>query len=112
MQSQGAQPDPTREIAREPSSFRDAFSRARLAALESTGFDEPQSVRAGMPTREHRHGQVAAARTFEVRIEKREGKRKRQVAAWNAIGRDGWELVAVTDRHGFFRRERTERDQL
>lgn len=100
MQSRSPQPDPP------PSSFRAAFSRARVEALEATAGDGVPGAGAG----EHgsaRESGGRPVRRFEVRIEQRHGKRKAQEAAWNGLGRDGWELVAVTEEHAFFRRERT-----
>lgn len=42
-------------------------------------------------------------RQFEVRRVKRRGKD--DVERWNALGRAGWELVAVAGKHAYFRRE-------
>lgn len=43
---------------------------------------------------------------FEVRIERRRGKRSVDGSRWNELGDDGWELVAVDGKHAFFRRQR------
>lgn len=102
MHSRSEESDPDRA----PSSFRAAFSRARVEALESALTDGE-----GAPSRSERSAQgdpdARAARTFEVRIERRRGKRRAQQAAWNRLGGAGWELVAVTEKHAFFRRERS-----
>ena len=43
--------------------------------------------------------------TYEVRIEKRLGKRRDDARRWNALGMEGWMLVAVVGKQAFFRRE-------
>ncbi len=77
-----------------PSPFRAAFDRARVEA--SSGIAptrEPLDVTA--------HPERAA---FEYRLERRRGKRSADVADWNVLGRDGWELVGVTGKHAAFKR--------
>ncbi len=90
MQSQSAQRDPDDPLERGSSPFRAAFSRARVESL-ATG---------GLPA----HAELL--RVFEYRVEKRRGTRRADVAAWNALGLDGWELVGVTKKHAAFKRER------
>lgn len=43
---------------------------------------------------------------FEIRIEKRRGKRSANTRRWNKLGDEGWELVAVVGKEAFFRRIR------
>lgn len=71
-----------------PSPFREAFDRARSEALQGTG------------------GPIAAldVPTFEYRLVKRSGKRSADETDWNALGRNGWELVSVTRKHAAFKR--------
>lgn len=75
-----------------PSPFRSAFARARV---EARGAGDPPVAA------------VAAARErrvrFEVRIEKRRGRRADE-ARWGKLGLDGWELVSVVGKRAFFRR--------
>ncbi len=81
------------------SSFQMAFSQAR---------SESRSVNLGMisePVLE----QVPATddpvlRTYEVRIEKRTGKRSSDAERWNKLGKQGWELISVVGKQAFFRR--------
>jgi hypothetical protein len=87
MQPQAEARDP-RRLVEEPSPFRDAFARARLESFGMGAVTEPT---AGRPM-------------FEVRIEKRRGKRAVDAARWNLLGQDGWELVAVRKKHAYFRR--------
>ena len=41
---------------------------------------------------------------FEYRLVKRRGKRSADEAAWNELGRAGWELVALTGEVAAFKR--------
>jgi hypothetical protein len=74
------------------SPFRAAIGRARIEALSGSG-----------PVLEQ-HRAAAERPAFEYRLVKRRGKRSAEVAAWNDLGRKGWELVGVTDRHAAFKR--------
>lgn len=93
MQSQHAHRNPRRSSGQEPEGtpFRAAFSRARGESLAA----------GGVPVHMER------LRVFEYRVEKRRGKRKADVALWNKLGRAGWELVGVTEKHAAFKRVRT-----
>jgi hypothetical protein len=75
------------------SPFRTAFGRARIEALTATS-----------QLREPRDRTSANDADFEYRLLKRKGKRSAEEACWNALGREGWELVAVTRRHAAFKR--------
>jgi hypothetical protein len=77
-----------------PSPFRAAFDRARVEALSATGPAREALDIADDPERP----------AFEYRIERRRGKRSADVADWNALGLDGWELVGVTGKHAAFKR--------
>ena len=83
------------------SSFRTAFSQARLESrsvgVEMIGEHDPVPESATDP-------QIA---TYEVRIEKRSGKRSHDVAHWNKLGQEGWELISVVGKQAFFRRDHT-----
>ncbi len=81
------------------SPFRAAFARARE---EGVAVVEPQ--RAPLGNTAPPPG-IAVAR-FEVRIEKRRGKR--DASRWTALGNDGWELVTVVGKRAFFRRRRSD----
>ena len=74
------------------SPFRTAFGRARIEAFTATGptCESPQDG-----------GERAE---FEYLLLKRRGKRSAEESAWNEFGREGWELVGVTDRHAAFKR--------
>ena len=76
-----------------PSPFRAAFGRARIEALG-----------AGAPTLHDDRSDVRRTQ-FEYRIERRSGKRRRDLKRWNKLGRAGWELVAVTGKRAYFKRE-------
>ncbi len=112
MQPQSAHHDPGRGISPGGSSFRDAFSRARLEALDASGTEPasdasaaaapPRKKRAKRP--HHAAAAATAAHVFAYRIEKRRGSRKQQQAAWNALGQEGWELVALSPKHATFKR--------
>ena len=75
-----------------PSPFRAAFGRARHEALAATA--PPPSapeLELGPPD-------------WEFRLVERSGKRKHEQERWNALGRQGWELVGITGRHAAFKR--------
>jgi hypothetical protein len=98
MQEHAAErePYPTGES---PSPFRHAFGRARVEALAAGGLmleDEPQAAKS--------KGKRAARIRFEYRLERRRRKRSADEADWNALGRQGWELVGVTGKHAAFKR--------
>lgn len=76
-----------------PSPFRAAFGRARIEALG-----------AGAPPLHDDRSDVCRPR-LEYRIERRSGKRRRDLKRWNALGRVGWELVVVTGKLAYFKRE-------
>lgn len=92
------------------SPFRAAFTQARLegriagdvmvAAHASKRKRERKTVKTRPAT------PAPAADGFEVRIEKRRGKRAMDASRWNELGHDGWELVAVVGKQAFFRRDR------
>jgi len=69
------------------SSFRTAFSQARRES-RSVGVER-----------------IGERATYEVRIEKRSGKRSEDVARWNNLGQDGWKLISVVGKQAFFRRD-------
>jgi hypothetical protein len=82
-----------------PSPFRHAFGRARVEALAAGGLaleDEREAT-----TNE---SESAAHPRFEYRLERRQNKRSADEADWNALGRQGWELVGVTGKHAAFKR--------
>ena len=77
-----------------PSPFRAAFGRARIEALSATG-----------PARESLGAEGVGQRPeFRYRLLKRRGKRSAEEAAWNELGKKGWELVGVTNTHAAFKR--------
>jgi len=75
-----------------PSPFRAAFGRARIEALAGTGVG-----------REAETGLDEQA-AFEYALVKRGKKRSADERLWNALGREGWELVGVTGKHAAFKR--------
>ena len=75
-----------------PSPFRAAFGRARIEALAGTGVG---------PEAEARGDEQPA---FEYTLVKRGKKRSGDERLWNALGREGWELVGVTGKHAAFKR--------
>ncbi len=82
------------DTAVSPSPFRAAFGRARIDALSATG-----------PVRESRGVDIAIERPeFEYRLLKRRGKCSAEEAAWNKLGKKGWDLVGVTSKHAAFKR--------
>jgi len=78
------------------SSFRTAFSQARRES-RSVGVERIGERAPGTDA-----PQLA---TYEVRIEKRSGKRSEDVARWNNLGQDGWKLISVVGKQAFFRRD-------
>jgi hypothetical protein len=79
----------------ERSPFHSAFSQARResrgAGIEMIRSKDPDPMEPERPT-------------YEVRIEKRSGKRSADTARWNELGRQGWELVSVVGKKAYFRR--------
>jgi hypothetical protein len=90
MQTNRLVPDDAEGLAHH-SSFRTAFSQAR---------DEGRGVSLDVAA-------VHQAARYEVRIEKRAGKRAADAACWNRLGQQGWMLVAVVGKQAFFRREQS-----
>jgi hypothetical protein len=80
-----------------PSPFRDAFGRARGEALAAGGLSLEDDRQAG-------DNELRTGTSFEYRLERRRGKRSADEADWNALGRQGWELVGVTEKHAAFKR--------
>ena len=77
-----------------PSPFRAAFGRARIEALSAAG-----------PARESLGAEGVRQRPeFMYRLLMRRGMRSAEEAAWNWLGRKGWELVGVTSKHAAFKR--------
>lgn len=112
MPPQSAQHDPGRGISPGGSSFRDAFSRARLEALDASATEvAADATEAVAPPRRkrkkrphHAASAATAAHVFTYRIVKRRGSRRQQQGAWNALGLEGWELVALSRKHATFKR--------
>jgi hypothetical protein len=86
--------------AAERSSFHSAFSQARgesrSVGVEMIRSKDPESIQPDRPR-------------YEVRIEKRSGKRSADAARWNELGQQGWELISVVGKQAFFRRIATNR---
>ena len=93
-----AGPDPVQSIP-SPSPFRDAFGRARVEALTAGGLPIEELDRLGQAG-----PRAVALPVWEYRLEKRVGKRSADEADWNALGREGWELVGLTEKHAAFKR--------
>jgi len=89
------------EASEEGSSpFRAAFGRARVEAAAAVGAPLEQSA-----------DRIRESPGFEYRLVKRAGRRSAEQAAWNALGRQGWELVGVTGKQAAFKR-RLDRSDL
>jgi hypothetical protein len=100
--------DPEAHLVEALSPFRAAFARAReegTAVMDSQRPDRPEPQR--VTSDEERVGRSeSTSGRFEVRIEKRRGKRSADSTRWNKLGDHGWELVAVVGKEAFFRRIR------
>ena len=85
-----------------PTAFRDAITQARREAVEVLPQFGPVAPPVAI--------EVVAARAspprFEYRVERTKGSRKRRARALAAMGRRGWELVAVDDGFAYLRRPR------
>jgi hypothetical protein len=79
------------EMSQAPTAFREAISRARL---ETVDVVPPLGT---VP-------EEAPPARFEYRVERTKGRRKRRAAVLDALGRQGWELVAVDDGYAYLRR--------
>jgi hypothetical protein len=102
--------EPEADLIEALSPFRAAFARARgegTALIESQRPDAPQLQR--VASGEERAGQSEPPTgRFELRIEKRRGKRSADSKRWTDLGAEGWELVAVVGKEAFFRRTRSQ----
>ena len=100
--------EPEADLVEALSPFRAAFARAReegTAVMDSQRPDRPEPQR--VTSDEERVGRSeSSSGRFEVRIEKRRGKRSADSTRWNKLGDHGWELVAVVGKEAFFRRIR------
>ena len=76
-----------------------------MAVVESQRPDRPELQRATSVEERAGRSEPPADR-FEVRIEKRRGKRSVDTKHWTDLGAEGWELVAVVGKEAFFRRIR------
>ena len=76
------------------SAFLQARSESRSVGVEVIRSTDPQPME-------------AERATYEVRIEKRSGKRSADTARWNKLGEQGWELVSVVGKRAFFQRRTT-----
>jgi hypothetical protein len=83
---------PERHQSEQPTSFRTTVAEARREIVAREGVPGPLAESDGQKRR-----------SFEVRIEKRRSRRLDE-SQWNKLGRDGWELVAVSGKHAYFRR--------
>ena len=90
------------DIVEALSPFRAAFARARLEGVLVTESERPATPK---PDGAPGSGKPPSGR-FEIRIEKRRGKRSADTRRWNKLGDEGWELVAVVGKEAFFRRIR------
>jgi hypothetical protein len=84
------------------SPFRAAFAKARMEAIPGTDLERPTPT----PDAAARGKRGPAHERFEVRIERRRGKRSADTKRWNKLGDNGWELVAIRGEQAFFRRTR------
>jgi len=110
MSVRPAESEPEADIVDAPSPFRAAFAKAReegTAVVESQGLDRPELQR--VTSDEERAGRCEPpADRFEVRIEKRRGKRSADTEHWTDLGAEGWELIAVVGKEAYFRRIRSQ----
>jgi len=100
--------EPEADLVEALSPFRAAFARAReegMAVVESQRPDGPELQRV-TSDEEHAGRSEPPAGRFEVRIEKRRGKRSTATKHWTDLGAEGWELAAVVGKEAFFRRIR------
>ena len=91
--------EPREDLGEALSPFRAAFAKARVESVSIVEPRQPQQVITVEEREPH-------PRRFEVRIEKRHGKRSADSRRWNKLGAKGWELVAVVGEEAFFRRTR------
>ena len=94
--------EPESDLVEALSPFRAACAKARLEGVLATDSERPATPK---PDGSPGSGKPPLGR-FEMRIEKRRGKRSADTRRWNKLGDEGWELVAVVGKEAFFRRIR------
>ena len=94
--------EPETDMVEALSPFRAAFAKARVEGTSLVDSQRPATSKPnGITGRE-----MPPLGKFEMRIEKRRGKRSADIRRWNKLGDDGWELVTVIGEEAFFRRSR------
>ena len=100
--------EPEADLVEALSPFRAAFARARVERMLVTESQRPRGPQPESAATNEKRGSPSGPPLgrFEIRIEKRRGKRSADTRRWNKLGDKGWELVAVVGKEAFFRRIR------